>query len=504
MEQSSSTWIVTAVAILIVPVLVFTLNRKPKRKYKSNIPWAPGALPLIGHALSYRHDPAKFLLDSSKQVGEVFQINLAGKHMIIACGPHIQRIVATAPESILSARQAVADIGFEQTLGYLNVHIGTDLHKGIVKGLWHSNASEHVAALTQSIQSAMQDEVESSLGKKTEFMKLVRRVLLRTTIDQFIGSFFLKDWKIDFITKFMKFQDDLEDVTAKAVVMPRVVALPLFLWPLARRRVALQQKISKRLQETSSLHHESSGFWLSDVKDKHHLDEIAELIVGLLFAAHKNPAIGTAQSYLMLFERASKEHQSLCMEESKHLLQNQTYEQVQERCPTLRRLCFETLRLTAHSIGAVRTARQPFSLGDHFVIPKGATVALTHISSSLNDEFWKDPHSLILDTSSEDRNQDLYSNDYAFSVFSHGVHKCPGQKLALILLQCTVAILLHDYDIELPETIPPLDFERATLAQRGGPIPSFQQDGALKNEWKKWLGRHSFHGRINVLARRAA
>jgi hypothetical protein len=57
------------------------------------------------------------------------------------------------------------------------------------------------------------------------------------------------------------------------------------LWPLARRRLALKKIISKRLQETSALQKESSGFWLSEiVQDKHRVDEIAEFIVGLLFA----------------------------------------------------------------------------------------------------------------------------------------------------------------------------------------------------------------------------
>ena len=37
--------------------------------------------------------------------------------------------VATAPESVLSARAAVADFGFEYTLGNRNVSMGTDFHK---------------------------------------------------------------------------------------------------------------------------------------------------------------------------------------------------------------------------------------------------------------------------------------------------------------------------------------------------------------------------------------
>lgn len=277
---------VTAVAVVIIPIiLAIVSDAKKKQDDKSNIPWAPGAIPVLGHALKWRQNPGKFLLECSKQVGEVFQINLAGKHMIIASGARKQRMVATAPESILSARHAIADIGFEQMLGYLNVYKGTDLHKGIVKGLWHTNASQHVVGFIQSIGTALKQETELLSDKKTEFMKLIRRVLLRSTIDRFIGSFFLKDWKFDFIKSFMEFQDDLEDVTAKSVVMPKAVALPLLLWPKARRRLALQKIISKRLQETSALQKESSGFWLSEiVQDKHRVDEIAEFIVGLLFA----------------------------------------------------------------------------------------------------------------------------------------------------------------------------------------------------------------------------
>jgi len=66
------------------------------------------------------------------------------------------------------------------------------------------------------------------------------------------------------------------------------------------------------------------------------------------------------------------------------------------------------------------------------------------------------------------RPADLYADDYKFTTFSHGIHKCPGQELAMIHLQALVAILLTKYDVSLPENIPKLCFERATLAQRNG------------------------------------
>ena len=134
----------------------------------------------------------------------------------------------------------------------------------------------------------------------------------------------------------------------------------------------------------------------------------------------------------------------------------------------------ETLRLTAHSIGGLRTVNNDFPLDDEsndFIIPKGSSVALAHITSSLDGATWKDPHALDLDITSVDRPNNLYDDEYTFTVFSHGVHKCPGQRLAMVMLPCTVAILLAEYKIELSEdTVPSLFFERATLAQRAGPV----------------------------------
>lgn len=254
---------------------------------RSNIPWAPGSIPILGHALKYKKDPGGFLCASKEAVGEIFKINLAGKRMVVVCGLQKQRIVAMAPESVLSARQAVADVGFEHMLGPLNVHQGTDLHKGIVKGMWHDDADENVRVLIQSIRDALHCESSKLLEsekKNVDFMKFIRRVLLRTTIDRFIGPFFLDSWEFDFIDVFMKFQDDLEDVTAKSVLLPSFIALPLLLRPFARRREALQKIIAQRLRDTEPQQSKDSGFWLGAIRDSHSFENIAQLVVGLLFA----------------------------------------------------------------------------------------------------------------------------------------------------------------------------------------------------------------------------
>ena len=98
-----------------------------------------------------------------------------------------------------------------------------------------------------------------------------------------------------------------EDATAKAAVLPKWLAVPALLSSVRTKRRRLQLQIVGRLKPLLASESEPNGFWLSEVYPEHSLEDIAEYIVGLLFAAHKNPAIGAAQAYLMLFEECPKE-----------------------------------------------------------------------------------------------------------------------------------------------------------------------------------------------------
>jgi cytochrome P450 len=109
-----------------------------------------------------------------------------------------------------------------------------------------------------------------------------------------------------------------------------------------------------------------------------------------------------------------------------------------------------------------------------YTIPKGSTVALTHIATSLDTGIWGDDAASF---NVSEGTEQLYRDEYRFTAFSHGIHKCPGQQLALLLMEGTLAILLTDHDVTFPTagtattpTLPPLCFERATLAQRRGPV----------------------------------
>lgn len=475
----------------------------------SKIPDAPGGIPVLGHALSYKKDPPGFLLRMVRECGPVFRLNLAGKKMIIVCGAEQQRQLASLPESVLSLRKAVGAIGFEQMLGHKNVHEGTQIHKGIVKGIWNNksktggasnNATSSLDRQLITWQTGIRESMETELmvsgdnggGKnKVDFLKLVRRVTLRAVIDIFIGKAFLKDWtSCDFLKDFMDFQDTLEDVTAKSVLLPKWLALVAMLWPLQRRRERLQLVIQERLESAmvqkkpngggsgSNNDDGAFGFWLHQVSAQGiPVSEISEYIVGLLFAAHKNPAIGSAQTFILLREHASEEVRARCQKEAAELISSSTpigWSRYSSSLPTLRRSCLESLRVTAHTIGGVRTAQKDLNVlvkedidGKEtlYHIPNDSSVGFAHITSSLDTSVWgKDAG--VFDSDLSRHSEESYTDDYKFTTFSHGVHKCPGREFAMIHLQTTVALLLVEYNVELPEKIPSLDFERATLAQR--------------------------------------
>mmetsp|Transcript_26895 Transcript_26895/g.58808 ORF Transcript_26895/g.58808 Transcript_26895/m.58808 type:complete len:543 (+) Transcript_26895:117-1745(+) len=502
----------TAIAVCVGAVslaLVFFNGRTRDRLNSASIiPTATESKYFLGQALAYKKDPAAFLLRQYESVGSIFRINLAGRRMTVLCGSgkdmemNLVKKVATMPERLLSAREAVSDIGFEYTLGKANVFEGTDFHKRLIKN--HLNGDpDTVPRLVYALQEAYKIEIDDKTNGEMiivqDFLGLVRRCTIRTVINVFLGSAFLRpprnkrdtEGEGGFIDDFILLQDDIEKATAAAAVLPRWLSLPLVLRPVERSRLKMQKLISKRILDAWCSPLEEQGPWLKDFRDNGiSLDRASEYVVGLLFAAHKNPAIGSAQSYLFLRLDGTENERDAVECESKALLKSPSVDILMQQCHSIRRCCLETLRLTSHALGAIRTAREEISLGkcpvasntsrnddgirqgQDIVLCPGDVVAISHIVPNLDKHanMWGDDAERYNPSRTEWTNEDSYPDDYKFSTFSQGLHKCPGQQIALYIMQINVAILFGLYDIEFVGQVPPVSFERATLAQRDGDV----------------------------------
>lgn len=445
-------------------VSYFFIRSKEDRKREDDIPLAPNQIPVLGHALKYKSNPPLWIRQMTDLLGPIFRINMAGKIMTLIAqdSPALRQIVSST-ESLVSAKDAMNTAGFTHTLGLFNVSKGTDIQKRVLKGTFLNSYEKEVPKIFGVFEKAIEIEVGKSNSNIKDLFMMFRCVYLRVSIDLLVGSEFLF-YNESFLDKYINFQDHLEDATANAVVMPSILAIPFILMPVKRKRLKLQESIKSTIKNL-----EDKGVWLEElIKQEYSQDEIAELLVGMLFAFHKNPSIAASQAFLFFTEKISHEARLQCRKETEKINVSKTFESL-DRATNLKMHCLETLRLTGHTIGALRTAKKDIQLRDtKYVIKKGDTIAIAHISGNCDASVWENPNEFNLN-----RPLSSYDDEFKFTTFSQGVHQCIGQKISVSMMQITLTILLNKYEVDLGDVmqIAPLSFERATLAQRKGDVP---------------------------------
>eukprot|EP00040_Diaphanoeca_grandis_P005021 m.31018 g.31018 ORF g.31018 m.31018 type:complete len:516 (+) comp16384_c0_seq1:67-1614(+) len=503
MDQVSMSTIAvcTLVGVLLCHYILKLTTKKSGITSKHNLhrlpspPSAPNPLPFLGHALSYKKDPPGYLESQTKALGGVFKLNLAGLHITIVSDAAACKAFATAPSQVLSLKHAVADFGFQDTLGPLNVHLGSDVHRSIIKMNLYPLLEKQFVDVVTIVNDAVDQYLPGSTGK-FDMIPTMRKIALKYSIEHFIGETVLELYP-DFIDTFITFQDQLEEAIAKATALPEILAKVLLLWPTKRQRQKVENKLSHAI--ATMWKNDKGGVWtrgmktmkmdklsgwlsrgplLQDTQVAMTADDAASLCCGLLFASHKNPSIGIAQTLLFLIDptnsdiskRASPEiHKAgkllQCPETETDTVTASSFEQATS--------CFgncisEALRLSSHSIGAIRKVMKD----DGFVIPtlntsgyyveKGSYIGVSHILPHMNEDVFENWQTF--DPSRFERE----FTDYEFTTFSHGIHRCPGKRLASLLMKTIGVRILSKYDLKPVGAIPPLSFERATLAQRSG------------------------------------
>jgi cytochrome P450 len=434
-----------------------------------------------------------FLQRQEKLVGKVFRVNLAGRVMvIIGSDVKARRQVEMKPESVCSARQAVSDIGFEYTLGTENVYEGSDWHRIVVKQEVYGKQNEFLREMIQQSQTALDEETKStssSVRKDAADSGMVhvkdlfdfsRRVTLRIMINLLLSPLLLEADGDDLLNQFMIYQDNVEEATASNAVLPRFLGLPLFLWPSQRERLHLVARLSPLIAaafETKNA--ETLGPWLQCMKEEQmDAKKAAEFSIGLLYASHKSPSIGASQSYCMLqsrttaMERAEQEAKELIAAFKTGNDGSISVIDILDRAVTLKACVLETMRHAAHTIGGIRTAKKDFVLqgqsNQTYTIKKGDVLAITHNIPNLDSESWKSANDFDLEQWKNDDYNQLLDR---LATFSGGMHKCPGRNFAIWYMQSLLALWLSREMKFTGDEMPPICFERATVAQRKSSVP---------------------------------
>ena len=131
------------------------LDRIRIRELGGGEPPLVGGYTPLGCALAYRPDPATFLTRMVRDVGSVFTLDLAGLKMTIVADPELLGQVHLAPEAVLSARSAQAELGFDfyATAAGPGLGVTYELGDTAPRGLRISlGAARNRAELSQALQ----------------------------------------------------------------------------------------------------------------------------------------------------------------------------------------------------------------------------------------------------------------------------------------------------------------------------------------------------------------
>lgn len=115
--------------------------------------------------------------------------------------------MVNAPESVLSERQGVADFGFLEALGDINVFLAVSIHKRILRSCLQAHGEvTHLPRLVECIGDAIRDQAPLTFDKPVDLMPMMRRVMLQATISFAVGDTGPEYPVKEFIDDYMAFQ----------------------------------------------------------------------------------------------------------------------------------------------------------------------------------------------------------------------------------------------------------------------------------------------------------
>eukprot|EP00462_Mataza_sp_D1_P018606 CAMPEP_0175139824 /NCGR_PEP_ID=MMETSP0087-20121206/11129_1 /TAXON_ID=136419 /ORGANISM="Unknown Unknown, Strain D1" /LENGTH=554 /DNA_ID=CAMNT_0016422901 /DNA_START=284 /DNA_END=1948 /DNA_ORIENTATION=- len=195
-------------------------------------------------------------------------------------------------------------------------------------------------------------------------------------------------------------------------------------------------------------------------------DDICGLLLATLFAGQHTSTITATWCGLEIIKNKALIPRLLA--EQKEVLADTdgelTFEALQNM--TLLYACVqETLRKYPPLIALLRKLKKPIKYKD-YTIPAGNIVAvLPAVAHKLEEVFPEpdkfDPERFLLDWDMEDLKK-------SWCPFGGGIHKCLGQKFGLLQVTAVWSVLLRNFDLELVDDIPKVDYSHLVA----GPLPT--------------------------------
>ena len=101
--------------------------------------------------------------------------------------------------------------------------------------------------------------------------------------------------------------------------------------------------------------------------------------------------------------------------------------------------------------------------GSRYALPKHSLVAIPFALRHYDESIFSQPAEFRPErfVAGSGREEGGAEHTYTFAPFSAGIHKCSGSALALLEIPAVMATLLHEYEMELLDPLPGLNWKSA-------------------------------------------
>jgi sterol 14-demethylase len=410
-------------------------------------------LPLLGHVLEMRRDPVGLMQRCKDECGEIGELDLAGKPVVMLYGAEAQEAFFRAADEQLD--QAAAYPFMKPVFGPGVVFDATPeqrqqaLRNSALRDQQMRGHAEVIAAETERMLERWGDAGEIDL------LDFFAELTIYTSSACLIGKEFREELGPELVPIFQ----DLERGTDAFAYVNPYLPLPSF-----RKRDRARAKLVVILEDIFR-RREASGRATSDLffvlrrlkhpdgRPRYTTDTIAGMFISMMFAGHHTTSTTSSWALLELLrhpewmERVAGEIDALYADG-----REVSYQALRE-IPLLECCLKETLRLHPPLILLMRKVMSDFAYKG-WVVEAGKSVGVSIAVSNRMAENFPAPERFDPERYLPGREED--KQVFAWLPFGAGRHRCVGAPFAMMQLKAIFSILLRRFEFELAQ--PPASY----------------------------------------------
>lgn len=441
-------------------------NVRPKgTEHLKAVPMVKGSLPYVGHGLTFSKDIPGFVRNAYKEYGPIFRLKIFNKDIVVVADESMKKEFFTATEAKMSLYEILKGLFFGSAFCDEDQELENIIR--IVKRTVTIKFDEFVPKIHEQAK-----KMTDRLKKQSETTKFylndeMIKFVAYTSALCFIGV------EIDEIYDVLvEFTHQLNFIVVFTYFLPLRVVHWIFYKKLQRIRhqmcdffVPIIDEYKADLTKNNSMLIRNAVDYKNEKTGKQLTSqEIGNIIVCLLYVSSENTALGLSSTVTDLATNAKwwQKIRNICGEylqsgDIKGLLSDTDLEAI----------CMESARMNTHIFALQRKPLNKSAQIGGFYIGDAGSVALCepmfHLyeaSNSFENAMEYDPDRFL-----NPRNENMDSKNVM--TWGSGVHLCPGKTFALYEIKLAVAMMVTNFDVVLPDVIPPLNyFSPSAYAER--------------------------------------